>query len=114
MIVQVIEQFSILAVNPEGDAPVSVNGDREASLSVTTERMKPPAWRVHVIRFFGKVQRREQNSQLRSMMGLDSGLDPAAEKCLKALVLETPDHDANCKASRYTLQMIQEMTSNAI
>ena len=94
-----------LAVKPENAPPVAIDGAREEPLSVSTERMKPPAGRVHVIRFFGKVQHREQNSQLRSMMGLDSGLGSAAEKRLKALVLEALDHDAHCKASRYTLQV---------
>jgi hypothetical protein len=76
--------------------------------------MKPPARRVHVIRFFGIVQRREQNSQLRSMMGLDSRLGPAAEEILKALVLKALDHDAYCKASRDTLQTNQEMVELGI
>ena len=111
MIVQVIDQFNILAVKPKNDSPVSVNGDREESFFVSTQCMKPPARRVHVIRLFCIVQRSEQNSQLRSMMGLDSRLGPAAEKCLKSLVLEALDHDEDCKASRYTLQPMQGQTT---
>ncbi len=94
MIVQVVDEFRICAIEAENDAPVGGDGDRILSCEIPSQPMEPPARRVHVLWLLRIVQRGQQDPKLRGMLRLNPSFGTLAKEDLKTLVPEALDHTA--------------------
>ena len=92
MIVEVVDEFHVLAVWLEDEPPVAADFDRKISAKIAFERVQSEARNIHVVSRFCDVEQRQDEAQFRRVGWLDAGLASRFVEALKAFVLERDDH----------------------
>lgn len=92
VVVLVIDQNRVFALETEGKTPVAADHHRPMAFEVRAQGMQPPSRSVHVFRPAGVVEHEQLNAQLIGVLDLDSGQRAAAEELLQPLVGEALNH----------------------
>jgi len=92
VIVEVIHQFHISPVETENYSPIAVNPDGVKPLQVPAQRMKMPAGRGYIFRLCSDIQSSQLQAQLRGMVWLNTCLRAAPKERLQSPVPEAFDH----------------------
>jgi hypothetical protein len=74
VVILVIDQDRIAILNPERQAPIAADRYRPAPSKPSRQRMKPPAWQIHVPWRLSPVQLRQLPRQPSRLHHLDAGL----------------------------------------
>ena len=74
VVILVIDQDRIAILNPERQAPIAADHYRPAPSKPSRQRMKPPAWQIHVPWRLSPVQLRQLPRQPSRIHHLDAGL----------------------------------------
>lgn len=104
MIIFIVHDLGILAFEPKGNSPITTNINCPRSGSITFQLVKPKSWKVHILRLSGSMKPAEYQTESVRVLGLDSRSLSGFEEALQALVLETPNHEAECNPIRYRCQ----------
>jgi hypothetical protein len=92
VIIPVINQDRIFALEPESQPPIAAHSNGPVAFQVSTQRMQPPTGRIHIFRGPCVVEREELVAQPIRVGRLDSRFRPCAEEQLDSLVTKAPNH----------------------
>jgi hypothetical protein len=92
MVILIIDQDRVLAVEHERQAPIAVDRHRPMVFERTVQRMKIPAGSIHIFRRSGVVHREKLFPQPFGIVGLDLRLRTRAKELLDTFVPEALDH----------------------
>ncbi len=74
MVILIIYQFGVTTFKGEGHAPASVNCHGKMPRQIAIQRVKSPAWCIHVICALRTVHHGQHNAQLTGVMRLYASL----------------------------------------
>lgn len=104
MVVLIVNQKGVLALESKGETPIAVHRNRPVSLEITLQAMKPPSRRVHVFGRGHVIEHDKLEPQLHRVLSLNARRRTGAKELLYALVREALDHrssaslgDTDCK-----------------
>ena len=86
MIVNVINIEHVSPGQPEGNAPICLNGHRPKAFAVAFERMEPVPWQIKVLRRRRNVEARQNTAELFDMPGIQPSRVIILIKALQALM----------------------------
>jgi len=92
MVVLVVNQYGVLAFEPEGQPPVAADPYRPMPLQVSLQRVQPPVRGTHIRRLPCLIERRKLKSQSGRVRRLNPRVDTSLEETPQAFVAETLDH----------------------
>ena len=88
MVILIINQDGVSAVEPECQPPIAVDRDCPMPGEVALQRVEFPAWGVHVVWANGSIQGVQLQSQPFLMSGLYASFAPGFKEPLNAFVYE--------------------------
>jgi hypothetical protein len=74
VVILVIDQDGVFALEAEGETPVSAYRDRLVALEVAMQGMKPPSGRIHILGRASIVKHRQLETQTHGVLSLYPGL----------------------------------------
>src|ERR1700744_1511777 len=92
MVVLIIDQYCVFAIESEGQAPITAYPDCPMVLEIAAQLMQAPSRHVHIRRRLCKIEQLKPIGQSFSMRGSDAGLVACLEEPLNPGVPEAFDH----------------------
>ena len=92
MIVLIVDENRIFAVEGKGEPPVSIDADGPVFSKLAGESMPLPAGNVHLLGPGGDVENGKLLIESTGMAGLDAGLRACLEEPFDSFVAEAPNH----------------------
>ena len=92
MIVLIVDEDRIFAVEGKGEPPVSIDADGPVFSELAGQSMPLPARNVHLLGSAGDVENGKLLVESRGMIGLNAGLRACLEKSFDSFVAEAPNH----------------------
>ena len=109
MVVLVVDQNSILAIEGERDAPIATDGHRPATFQLALQLVQSQTGQVHVLWGLRSRESTKHESQSAGMLGAYARPVSGKEEALEPAVTEAHDH-----ASIVTLQVTPSSGSDGI
>ena len=94
MVVLVVEQDHVLAIESERQAPVAAHPERLVPGEIAGESVQVPTGHVQVTRLTGSVESAEHSREPFPVTCLDTRFRSGFEEPLQSLVTEAPDYGA--------------------
>lgn len=92
MIILIVDEDCIFAVEAKGEPPVSLDADGQVFPELAGQSMPLPAGNVHLVGPGGDVENGKLLVEPTDMAGLDAGLRACLEKPFDSFVAEAPNH----------------------
>ena len=92
VVVAVIHQHRVGAVESKRHSPIAAHPNRPVTGQLTFEWVQPPAGQAHVLRAAGHIELRQLPSQPGSMSRLNPRLAAGPEEGFKPLVNKSSNH----------------------
>lgn len=92
MIVQIVDEDRIFAIEDEGQTPVSAYRNRPVIPQLSLQTVKLPAGCTHILGLTGVIQHSQLQPEAIRMFRLNSRKRSGAKEPLETLMFESPDH----------------------
>src|ERR1035437_8847501 len=104
----IVFQVHIDRMNPvklKSDSPIARNGDGPGSPAIAFQLVRTKAWNHQIVRRFSSVDGIEHTADSSGLLTRNPSGAAFREKLFQSLILETPNHEQQCIASRYIPQI---------
>jgi hypothetical protein len=92
MVILIVDEDCIFAVEGKGEPPVSIDADGPVFAELAGQSMPLPAGNVHLLGPGGDVEEGKLLVESTTMAGLDTSLRACLEKPFDSFVAEAPNH----------------------